>query len=56
MRDDVLLNKRIFASKNGEMYIDLNDDGICTNAVLKDVLMFGDIRGKMTSLKKEELN
>ncbi len=52
----LVLNKRIFASQKGEMYINLNDDGICTSAILKDVAMFGDIRGEIKKLKitKEE--
>ncbi len=52
----VVLNQRIFASKKGEMFIDLNDEGICTSAVLKDVIMFGDIRGTLLSMKKEKLD
>jgi hypothetical protein len=47
----VVLNQRIFASQKGEMFINLNDDGICTSALLKDVVMFGDIRGKLKKLK-----
>ncbi len=52
----LVLNKRIFASQKGEMYINLNNDGICISAILKDVVMFGDIRGKIRKLKitKEE--
>jgi hypothetical protein len=47
----VVLNQRIFASQKGEMFLNLNDDGICTSALLKDVVMFGDIRGKIKNLK-----
>jgi hypothetical protein len=47
----VVLNQRIFASQKGEMFMNLNDDGICTSALLKDVIMFGDIRGKLKKLK-----
>ena len=47
----VVLNQKIFASQKGEMFINLNDDGICTSALLKDVIMFGDIRGKLKKLK-----
>ena len=50
----VILNQRIFASQKGEMIIDLNSDGICTSALLKDVVMFGDIRGELVSLKQEK--
>ena len=54
----VVLNQRIFASEKGEMIINLNEDGICTSALLKDVVMFGDIRGEIMSLniKKQEKN
>ncbi len=47
----VVLNQRIFASQKGEMFLNLNDDGICTSAVLKDVIMFGDIKGVLKKLK-----
>jgi hypothetical protein len=54
----VVLNQRVFASQKGEMIINLNSDGICTSALLKDVIMFGDIRGELVSLKvkKQEKN
>ncbi len=48
----VFINQKIFASKRGELYLNLNDDGICTKAVLKDVIFFGDIRGKLINLKE----
>ncbi len=47
----VVLNQRIFASQKGEMFLNINDHGICTSALLKDVVMFGDIRGKIKNLK-----
>jgi len=43
----VMLSDKIFASKKGELYLALNRDGICEKAVLKDVIFFGDIRGKL---------
>jgi hypothetical protein len=49
----VVLNQRIFASPKGEMFLSLNDDGICTKALLKDVIMFGDIRGELNNMKVE---
>lgn len=42
----VILNDRIFSSANGELLINLDPDGLCEKAVLKDVLLFGDIVGK----------
>ncbi len=47
----VVLNQKIFASQKGEMFLNINDEGICTSALLKDVVMFGDIRGKIKNLK-----
>ncbi len=43
----VILADKIFASKKGELYLALSDDGICEKAVLKDVIFFGDIRGEL---------
>jgi len=43
----VLLRDKIFASKKGELYLGLDEDGICQKAVLKDVILFGDIRGEL---------
>lgn len=42
----VILNDRIFASANGELLINLDSEGLCEKAVLKDVLLFGDIVGE----------
>lgn len=39
------INKPVFASDKGELFMKLDKDGICTIAVLKDVLLFGDIKG-----------
>ena len=43
----VIVNDKIFASKKGELLINLRDDGLCQEAILKDVLLFGDIKGEM---------
>ena len=43
----VTINQDIFSSTNGELLISLNKEGFCNNAILKDVLLFGDIRGEM---------
>lgn len=42
----VILNERIFSSANGELLINLGNDGLCDKAILEDVLFFGDIVGK----------
>ncbi len=47
----VFINQKIFASKRGELFLDINDDGIATKAVLKDVMLFGDIRGELKKLE-----
>jgi len=43
----VILSDKIFASKKGELYLGLNSKGLCEKAVLKDVILFGDIRGEL---------
>ncbi len=43
----VILSDKIFASKKGELYLGLDDKGLCEKAVLKDVILFGDIRGEL---------
>lgn len=48
------INQKIFQSKRGELLISLNDYGFCNKAVLKDVLLFGDIVGEMTDFKIKE--
>ncbi len=45
------INQKIFQSKRGELLISLNNNGFCSYAVLKDVLFFGDIVGKMVKFK-----
>jgi len=43
----VILSDKIFASKKGELYLGLDKKGFCEKAVLKDVILFGDIRGEL---------
>ena len=50
----VFINQKIFQSKRGELLISLNKDGFCSYAILKDVLFFGDIVGKMIDFKIKE--
>jgi hypothetical protein len=47
----VTLHRKIFSSKKGEFYIDIGKNDICDRAVLKDVLLYGDIVGKLKNLK-----
>ncbi len=50
----VFINQKIFASKRGELFLDINDEGIATKAVLKDVILFGDIRGELKKLERTD--
>lgn len=46
----VTVNKDIFESQKGELLLTLNEEGLCQQAVLEDVLLFGDITGKATRI------
>ncbi len=48
----VLLHQKIFASKKGELYIVMDEEGITKKGLLKDVILFGDIVGKLVSKKE----
>ncbi|OQX73163.1 MAG: hypothetical protein B6D59_06450 [Campylobacteraceae bacterium 4484_4] len=45
-----MLHQKIFSSRKGELVMRLNEKGICTKAVLKDVIFFGDIVGEIDRL------
>jgi len=45
------INQKIFSSKRGELLISLNKHNFCNKAVLKDVLLFGDISGEIVEFK-----
>lgn len=45
------INQKIFGSKRGELFLSLNKEGFCNQAILKDVLLFGDIVGNMTKFE-----
>ncbi len=49
------INQKIFSSQKGELFISLNEHGVCNKAVLKDVVMFGDIVGLMTDFKIKDI-
>jgi hypothetical protein len=49
----VIVNQKIFSSPRGALFISLREDGICSNAVLKDVLFFGDVRGSLKKFKEK---
>lgn len=43
----VTIYQKLFGSKGGELYLLLRKDGVAKTAVLKDVVMFGDVRGRL---------
>ena len=44
------INQEIFSSERGKLFVNLNDEGLCQKALLKDVPLFGDIRGELIEL------
>ena len=43
---NVIIKEDIFSNKeNGKLVVNLRDDGICQEAILKSVMIFGDIKG-----------
>lgn len=48
------INQEIFSSSRGELLISLNKEGFCNKAVLKDVLIFGDIIGEIKKFEVKE--
>ncbi len=49
----VELNQKIFLSKKGNLLLKLNDEGICTKAILKEVLSLGDVIIEIVDIKNE---
>ncbi len=49
-----IIHQKIFASKDGKLFIVAGKDGIAKKAVLKDVIMFGDIVGKLVRKQVRE--
>ena len=50
----VVVDQDIFESDRGELYVSLDSDYLAIEAMLKDVLLFGDIRAVRTGLRKKE--
>lgn len=42
----IILHQEIFQSEKGELHVIFDEDGFAENVLLKDVILFGDIRGK----------
>ena len=49
-----IIHQKIFASKNGELFIAMDKDGIAKKALLKDVIMFGDVVGTLVKKRVSE--
>ncbi len=47
---EVKLGKDLFGSKSGFIEIEFTNDMIPEAAVAKDILFYGDVRGKLTSI------
>lgn len=47
------INQNIFSSNKGELHLSINEKGYTDKAILKDVLLFGDIEGKVVSFKEK---
>ncbi len=47
----IILHQQIFQSKRGELHVIFDNDGFAKNVLLKDVVLFGDIRGVRTYQK-----
>jgi len=46
-----VIYRKIFLSSKGELIINLNDEYLCQEAVLKDVLFYGDIVGTLEKME-----
>ena len=44
----IILHQDIFQSEQGKLHVIFDEDGFAENVLLKDVILFGDIRGKRT--------
>ncbi len=50
----VTIYQKLFGSKGGELYLSLNKNFIVQRALLKDVVMFGDIRGRLVHFEEKK--
>ena len=49
----VTIYQKIFGSKGGKLYLAMREDHVVKKAVLKDVVMFGDVRGRLIKYRVE---
>ena len=45
-----ILHQKLFSSQQGELFLNINDEGICDKVILKDVVMFGDLLGSIQNV------
>lgn len=50
----VTVYQKLFGSKGGELYLALGHDNVVRKAVLKDVIMFGDVRGRLIDFETDD--
>ncbi len=50
----IILHQDIFQSEKGELHVIFDKDGFAKNVLLKDVILFGDIRGTRTYQVEEQ--
>jgi len=48
----IILHQDIFQSKEGELHVIFDEEGLAKSVLLRDVILFGDIRGKRTYLEQ----
>jgi hypothetical protein len=52
----VIINQKIFSSKKGELFVNIDSDSVCKSALLKDVLLFGaDIEATLIAKSKGDI-
>ncbi len=49
-----IIHQKIFASKNGELFIAMDKEGLAKKALLKDVIAFGDVVGTLVKKRVSE--
>lgn len=49
----IIINQDIFQSERGELHVNFDEDSFAKDVLLKDVIMFGDIRGTRTYQNKQ---
>jgi len=50
----IIIHQDIFQSKNGELHVNFDKDGFAKDVLLRDVILFGDIRGTRTNQSQDQ--